>query len=232
MEKQYVKYKGKSYLINEPTIEDWSRIMMLQEWSDEREFSTILLSQITGLSQEEIENADYQEILDAAQTISQYFLVESSEFKNEFEFNDKTYRFLDLPNLKFGEFIDIDGFLTKPVVEKKKEMNLLMAMLYREVDEDGNYLAYDSSKVQLRAEEFKKLPVKYVNGASSFFLRLGKISQGNMTLSFWSRVKMMMKMIYLSVKFLLLISFGLGSALLSHWLTKILQKLTKSHNTR
>jgi hypothetical protein len=232
MEKQYVKYKGKSYLINEPTIEDWARIMVLQEWSDEREFSTILLSQITGLSQEEIENADYQEILDAAQTISKYFLEDSSEFKNEFEFNDKKYKFLDLPNLKFGEFIDIDGFLTKPVVEKKKEMNLLMAMLYREVDEDGNYLPYDSSKVQLRAEEFKKLPVKYVNGASSFFLRLGKISQGNMTLSFWSRVKMMMKMIYLSVKFLLLISFGVGLGLLLHWRTKISRRLTRLLNTR
>lgn len=232
MEKQYVKYKGKNYLINEPTIEDWSKIMILQEWSDEREFSTILLSQITGLSQEEIENADYQEILDAAQTISQYFLVDSSEFKNEFEFNGKKYRFLDLPNLKFGEFIDIDGFLTKPVIEKKKEMNLLMAMLYREVDENGNYLPYDSSKVQLRSEEFKKLPVKYVNGASSFFLRLGKISQGNMTLSFWNKVKMMMKMIYLSVKFLALISFGIGLALLSRLPMKISQKLTRLRNTR
>jgi hypothetical protein len=232
MEKQYVKYKGKNYLINEPTIEDWSKIMILQEWSDEREFSTILLSQITGLSQEEIENADYQEILDAAQTISQYFLVDSSEFKNEFEFNGKKYRFLDLPNLKFGEFIDIDGFLTKPVIEKKKEMNLLMAMLYREVDENGNYLPYDSSKVQLRSEEFKKLPVKYVNGASSFFLRLGKISQGNMTLSFWNKVKMMTRMIYLSVKFLLLISFGVGLALLSRLPMKISQKLTRLRNTR
>lgn len=232
MEKQYVKYKGKNYLINEPTIEDWSKIMILQEWSDEREFSTILLSQITGLSQEEIENADYQEILDAAQTISQYFLVDSSEFKNEFEFNGKKYRFLDLPNLKFGEFIDIDGFLTKPVIEKKKEMNLLMAMLYREVDENGNYLPYDSSKVQLRSEEFKKLPVKYVNGASSFFLRLGKISQGNMTLSFWNKVKMMTKMIYLCVKFLALISFGVGLALLSRLPMKISQKLTRLRNTR
>jgi hypothetical protein len=232
MEKQYVKYKGKNYLINEPTIEDWSKIMILQEWSDEREFSTILLSQITGLSQEEIENADYQEILDAAQTISEYFLVESSEFKNEFEFNDKKYRFLDLPNLKFGEFIDIDGFLTKPVIEKKKEMNLLMAMLYREVGEDGNYLPYDSSKVQLRAEEFKKLPVKYVNGASSFFLRLGRISQGNTTLSFWSKVKMMTRMIYLSVKFLLLIGFGVGLALLLRLPTKISQRWMRLRNTR
>lgn len=232
MEKQYVKYKGKNYIINEPTIEDWARIMILQEWSDEREFSTILLSQITGLSQEEIENADYQEILDAAQTISKYFLQDSSEFKNEFEFNGKKYRFLDLPNLKFGEFIDIDGFLTKPVIEKKKEMNLLMAMLYREVDENGNYLPYDSSKVQLRAEEFKKLPVKYVNGASSFFLRLEKISQGSIKLSLWSRVKMMMKMIYLSVKFLVLLSFGVGLALLSRLPMKISQRWTKSRNTR
>jgi hypothetical protein len=40
MEKQYVKYKGKKYLINEPTIEDWARIMVLQQWSDEREFAT------------------------------------------------------------------------------------------------------------------------------------------------------------------------------------------------
>jgi hypothetical protein len=232
MEKQYVKYKGKNYLINEPTIEDWARIMVLQEWSDERQFSTILLSQITGLSQEEIENADYQEILDAAQTISEYFLTESSEFKNEFKFNNKTYRFLDLPNLKFGEFVDIDGFLTKPVVEKKKEMNLLMAMLYREVDEDGKYLPYDSSKVQLRAEEFKKLPVKYVNGASSFFLRLGRLSQGNTTLSFWSKAKMMMKVIYLSVKFLLLIGFGVGLALLLRLPMKISQRWKKLRNTR
>jgi hypothetical protein len=232
MEKQYVKYKGKSYEINEPTIEDWSRIMVLQEWSDEREFSTILLSQITGLSQEEIENADYQEILDAAQTISKYFLTESTDFKNEFEFNGKKYKFLDLPNLKFGEFIDIDGFLTKPVVEKKKEMNLLMALLYREVDEKGEYLPYDSSKVQLRAEEFKKLPVKYVNGASSFFLRLDKILRGNIKLSFWSRMTMTVRMIYLLVKFLALIVFGVGSVLLLRLPTKILQRWTKSRNTR
>lgn len=227
MEKQYVKYKGKSYVINEPTIEDWARIMILQEWSDEREFATILLSQITGLSQEEIENADYQEILDAAHTISKYFLTESSEFKNEFEFNDKKYRFLDLPNLKFGEFIDIDGFLTKPVVEKKKEMNLLMAMLYREVDEKGEYIPYDSSKVQLRAEEFKKLPVRYVNGASSFFLRLEQISQGNMKLSLWNRVKMTTKMIYLPVKFLVFLSFGVGLGLLLHLRMKISRRWMK-----
>lgn len=231
MEKQYVKYKGKSYVINEPTIEDWSRIMILQEWSDEREFATILLSQITGLTNEEIENADYQEVLNAAQTISEYFLKESSEFKNEFEFNGTKYRFLDLTNLTFGEFIDIDGFLTKPIVEKKKEMNLLMSMLYREVDDNNKTLPYDSGKVQLRGEEFKKLPVKYVHGASSFFLRSEKLLRGSMTGYSWLRTKMVLKMIWLLVKFTALTSFGVGLALLSRLPTKISQRWKRLRNT-
>lgn len=231
MEKQYVKYKGKKYLINEPTIEDWARIMVLQQWSDEREFATILLSQITGLSVEEIENADYQEVLNAAQVISEYFLQESTEFKNEFEFNETKYRFLDLTNMTFGEFIDLDGFLQKPVIEKQKEMNLLMAMLYREVDDKGTTLPYDSGKVQLRAEEFKKLPVKYVHGASSFFLRGEKLLRGSMTGYSWFRTKMILKMIWMLVKFTALTSFGVGLALLLRLPTKILRRLKKSPNT-
>jgi hypothetical protein len=231
MEKQYVKYKGKKYLINEPTIEDWARIMVLQQWSDEREFATILLSQITGLSVEEIENADYQEVLNAAQVISEYFLQESTEFKNEFEFNETKYRFLDLTNMTFGEFIDLDGFLQKPVVEKQKEMNLLMAMLYREVDDKGTTLPYDSGKVQFRAEEFKKLPVKYVHGASSFFLRGEKLLRGSMTGYSWFRTKMILKMIWMLVKFTALTSFGVGLALLLRLPTKILRRLKKSPNT-
>lgn len=231
MEKQYVKYNGKDYLINEPTIEMWSKIMVLQEWTDEREFSVILLSQITGLSQQEIENTDYQEVLNASQIISEYFLNDSSKFINEFEFNGKNYRFLDLPNLSFGEFIDIDSFLTKPITERKKEMSLLMAMLYREVDKNGKYLPYDSKLIQLKAEEFKKLPVKYVNGSSTFFLRLEKILLGSSKLSLWSRRKMIARMIWLIVKLIVLIPFGVGSALLSRLLTKISPKWMKSRNT-
>lgn len=231
MEKQYVKYKGKKYLINEPTIEDWARIMVLQQWSDEREFATILLSQITGLSVEEIENADYQEVLNAAQVISQYFLNDSKEFKNEFEFNETKYRFLDLTNMTFGEFIDLDGFLQKPVIERQKEMNLLMAMLYREVDDKGMTLPYDSGKVQLRAEEFKKLPVKYVHGSANFFLRGEKLLRGSMMRYSWFRTKMIIKMIWMLVKFSVLTSFGVGLALLLRLPTKISQRLKKSPNT-
>ena len=165
MEKKYIQYKGKSYPINPPTIEVWSKITALQEWMDEMELYVVLLSEVTGLSKEEIENADYEEVFNSAQIIADYFLSEGTEFINQFEFNGKHYKFIDLPNLTFGEFIDIDTFLQKPVNERKTEMNMLMAMLYRETDEKGNYKPYDAQQLEIKALEFKKLSIKYINDA-------------------------------------------------------------------
>lgn len=227
-----IKYKGKKYTVSEPTIADWSKLVLLQEWTDEREFSVKLLSMITGLTEEEVENADASEIVKVSNELSGFLMKNATEFKNEIEFKDKKYRFLDLANLTFGEFIDIDTYLSKTPTEKKKEMHLLMAMLYREVDENGNYKPYDSKLVQQRAEEFKKLPVKYVNGATSFFLRLDRILRGDLKASFWEQVKMMGKMIWLLVKFSTLISFGLGLGRLYLWLTTISQRLMKLLNIR
>jgi hypothetical protein len=222
-----LKYKGKKYTVNDPTIADWSKIIALQEWTNEREFSIKLMSMITGLTEEEIENADAIEVVKATTELSSFLMEKSNEFKNEIEFNDKKYKFLDLPNLTFGEFIDIDTFLTKTPAEKQREMHLLMAMLYREVDEKGNYLPYNSNKLQARAEEFKKLPVRYLNGASTFFLRLDRILRGGLKGSFWQQTKMILKMIWLLVKFTVLISFGLGLARLYLYLTTTLQKLKR-----
>lgn len=52
-------YKGKDYKVNEPTVQDWSTLVLLQEWTDEREFCVKLLSFVTGLTEEEIENSDF-----------------------------------------------------------------------------------------------------------------------------------------------------------------------------
>jgi hypothetical protein len=225
-------YQNKQYQIDEPTVEMWSKLTLLQEWTDEREFCVKLLSFITGLTEEEIENSDYMEVVKLSNEISVFLTQDGDKFYNEFSFNNKNYRFLDLPNLTFGEFIDIDTYLTKEPHEKKKEMPLLMAMLYREVDDKGNTLPYDSGKVYLRGEEFKKLPVKYIHGASSFFLRGEKLLRGNMTGFSWRRTMMILKMIWLLVKFTALTSFGVGLALLLRLPTKISQRWTKSRNTR
>jgi len=223
-------YKNKQYEIEEPTVEMWSKLVLLQEWTDEREFCVRLLSMTTGLTEEEIENSDYLEVVKISNEISVFLTQDGDKFYNEFSFNNKNYRFLDLPNLTFGEFIDIDTYLTKEPHEKKKEMPLLMAMLYRELDENGQYKPYNSKELQLKAEEFKKLPVKYVRGATNFFFHLDKTLQGNFRASFWQNLKLMGQMIWILVRFIPLISFGVGSLLLYRWRTRILQRLKKLLN--
>lgn len=220
-------YKNKQYQIAEPTVEMWSKLVLLQEWTDEREFCVKLLSFTTGLTEEEIENSDYLEVIKISNEISAFLNQDGDKFYNEFEFNEKKYRFLDLPNLTFGEFVDIDTYLSKEEHEKKKEMPLLMAMLYREVDEKGHYKPYNSKELQLKAEEFKKLPVRYVRGSTNFFFHLDKTLQGNFRGSFVLKLKLMAKMIWILVRFIPLIGFGVGSLLLFPWRTRILQKLKK-----
>jgi hypothetical protein len=225
-------YKNKEYIVDEPTVEMWSKLVLLQEWTDEREFCIKLLSFITGLTEEDIENSDYMEVVKLSNEISTFLTQDGDKFYNEFSFNNKNYRFLDLPNLTFGEFIDIDTYLTKEPHEKKKEMPLLMAMLYRELDENGNYKPYNSKELQVKAEEFKKLPVKYVRGSTNFFFHLEKTLSGNFQGSFWERLKLMGKMIWILVKFVPLISTGVGLLLLSRWREKILQKSKRLLNIR
>ena len=225
-------YKGKQYEIEEPTVEMWSKLTMIQEWTEEREFAVELLSLITGLSPEEIENSDFEEVVRISQEISQFLMQESDKFHNEFEFDGKKYRFLDLPNLTFGEFIDIDTYLSKEAHEKKKELPLLMAMLYRELDENGKYKPYNSKELQTKADTFKKLPVKYVKGASTFFFRLDRILQNNFkdsSIPKWKQIKMT---IWVFVKFIPLILFGVGLGHLSRLRMRISRRLKKLLNIR
>jgi hypothetical protein len=219
-----LNYKGKTYKVDEPRLDVWSKLILLQEWTDEREFAIRLLSFITGLTEEEIEQSDYMEVLQAAADLSKYLMSESKVFHNEFDFNGVKYKFLDLSNMTFGEFIDIDTYISKSDVEKKKELNLFMAMLYREVDDKGNYKPYDSNEMIRRAEIFKKLPVKYVNGATTFFLRLEKILSNNTKISLSMRLKTMINTIWIVKKLIVSTSIGVGSLLLSRLRKKILRK--------
>jgi hypothetical protein len=220
MEKHKISYGGKDYEVIEPTIELWGRLASLQDWTDETEFAIILISHMTGLSKEDIQKSNWHDVLTVSQNISNHLLHESKEFHKEFEFEGQKYKFIDLPNLTFGDFIDIDTFLSKPEIERRREMNLLMALLYKE---EGDKV----SDTMLRAERFKRLPVKYVNGASTFFLRLEKISQGSSQLSLLSKLKMKMKMISIIVKLVVSVSIGGGLALLSTWREKILPRSKK-----
>jgi hypothetical protein len=220
MEKHKISYGGKDYEVIEPTIELWGKLASLQDWTDETEFAIILISHMTGLSKEDIQKSNWHDVLTVSQNISNHLLHESKLFHKDFEFEGQKYKFIDLPNLTFGDFIDIDTFLSKPEIERRREMNLLMALLYKE---EGDKV----SDTMLRAERFKRLPVKYVNGASTFFLRLEKISQGSSQLSLLSRLKMKMTMISIIVKLVVSGSIGVGLVHLSTWREKILRRSKK-----
>jgi hypothetical protein len=210
MEKHYIEYKSKKYPVIEPTIELWQKLTGLQNWTDETEFAVMMISYMTGLDREEILQADWEQIIAASQNITNHFLSEGKSFHPEFEYDGKKYRFVDLPNLTFGEFVDIDTFLSRPEIERKRELNLMMALLYREVDKDGKIELYDGSKIQLRAEKFKKLPVKYVNGATTFFLRIERILHKSSRLSSGKRLRLRIRVIWTLVKLLISRSFGVG----------------------
>lgn len=227
MEKQFIKYNGKNYEVKEPTIDVWGKLASLQDWTEENEFSVLLISEVTGLSKEEILMSDWKEILVASQNLSNYLLNQGKEFYNEFEFEGQKYKFVDLPNLSFGEFVDIDSYLIKPLVERRRELHFLAAMLYREVDEDGKIKKYNGNDLPGRAEKFKRLPIKYLNGASSFFLLIEKISRGNIQISLRTRFKMRMKVIWTLAKLIVLTSIGAGLIRWSLWRKKTSLKSNK-----
>ena len=226
-----ITYNDKEYKVEEPSLEMWIRLSAWKDILEEQDFVLRLISEATGLNEDEIKKADWYDIMMVGSILTEYLTQQSEDFHNEFEFAGNKYRFIDLPNLTFGEFIDIDTVLSREEHERKMSLNVLMAMLYREVGKDGKLIEYDSAKVQERAELFKKLPVKYLHGAMSFFLRLEKILQ-KPSLKFlvimkWIQMKKKIGKLTKKVSQ----SIGGGLAFLRQLRTKTLGKWVKSPNT-
>jgi hypothetical protein len=220
MNKHIITYEGKDYEVKEPTIEMWTRLGVLKDILDEGEFLIKVISEATGLKDKEIKQADWYDIMTVGTNLTDYLINQTSDFHNEFVFKDVKYRFIDLPNLTFGEFIDIDSFITKPEIERKSQLNMLMALFYREVGEDGKIVKYDGGLVAERAELFKKLPIKYVHGALGFFLLLEKTLL-EPSPKFLTRVKwIQMKMKVERMKAKVLRSIGVGLEYLQFWRTR------------
>lgn len=225
MEQHYIKYDGKEYLVAEPTIMVWNRLAGAQSLQDEEAFRYTLISTATGLDEEEIRQADWLDVFKVSEYLTDYYMVQSPRFYNHFIFNETLYKFIDLENLTFGEFIDIDSFLSQPTSYRMGNMNMLMALLYRETDENGKVLKYDASKVSERAQLFKLLPAKYLQGAIFFFGTLENILSVLMKQSLIQRKLRLMKMNLKRKMIKLLNSVGVGIQQLYIWLKKTSTKL-------
>lgn len=170
MEKHYVVFDGKEYEVQEPTVELWNRLQLLKDLYQENEFHLMLISLATGLTVEDIKEADWESVYETSTYLANYFLKESEKFYKEFEYKGVKYGFIDLENLSFGEFIDIEEYFGRAEAKRNSEINWLLALLYREKGDDGKVVRYDASKVKERAEMFRNLPMKYTSAFRFFFL--------------------------------------------------------------
>jgi len=224
MEKHYIVYDGNEYEITEPTIEFWNRLVLLKDLYEDKDFSLMIISMATGLDIDEIKKADWEGVYETSNYLADYFLNISDKFYNTFEFKGKKYQFIDLENLTFGEFIDLEEFFSRPVSKKQTELNYLMALLYREVDEDGKLTPYDATKVMERATLFRALPIRYMRGAQRFFFHLRRILQAS-TRSYFHKKMYQMKW---KLQKLLRV-FGVGMEHLYFYLVRIYLKFKKWH---
>lgn len=184
---QRIKYNGKTYTVGEPTLDVYMAIQKEIEYSTDLDLSISLIGWITGLSDEEIRQADALTIVNVAENLMRYYNDAEKRFYETFTFNGKDYKFIDLKNMTFGEYIDIDTFLQKPESEKQTKLNELMALLYREVDSEGKYKPYNVEDVKRVSMEFKKLPLKYLNGSLVFFYNIGNMSLNPTRLYLWKQ---------------------------------------------
>lgn len=197
MTTQFIEYKGKKYPIKEPTIKMWSDVMKLQGILDEQDMFIKIIEITTGLSQEEILSADAKEVMEAGKLVFAYLNQQDKKVVNEFEHNGITYQFLDVSDVSFGQFVDIDTFLSKDEAYRIQNLNELAAYLYTEKG-----TKYGDVKIKKRIKAFEDLPVKYLEGSVFFLLSSAKASAEITTL--YSQSKLLWTMMKMKIVFRLI----------------------------
>jgi hypothetical protein len=166
-----IEYNGKKYPIKEPTIRTWSEVMKLRELLDEGELFIKIIELTTGLSKEEILNADASQVNKVGEQVLSIVTGSNKKVVKTFEYEGEEYEFLDIQSLSFGQYIDIDTFLSKDEGYRTQNLNELAAYLYIEKG-----TKYGEKNISKRADKFKDLPIKYMEGSVFFLLSTANLS--------------------------------------------------------
>jgi hypothetical protein len=176
------KVEGKEYELPEViNVENYCKIFKIKDLLSDEYFAAKLVSIVTGAPVEKLMEGDYDQLNYLAAYILNMMPKETPKFQDKFTIDGVEYGFF--PNwreMTYAEFVDMDTISTRPVDEMLNMLHVLAAVMYRpivKVDEDKEYHIekYDVKTMTKRAELFKKkLDVRYVLGAQSFFSLLGK----------------------------------------------------------
>jgi hypothetical protein len=221
MEKHVIKYNGREIEITEPTIEIWKKLTSMKTVLETDTFGIHLVSAVTEIPVEELRDMDTFEVLSVAEALSEYYLKLDTKFYDEFEFEGVTYKFTNLKNMKFGQYIDIQTFYADDEATRTKNLNKLMAMLYL-----PKGCEYEPAAMNVRAEDFNRLPVRYLQGAALFFSIL--ITSLNESTQPSSVVKMMRWKVMGTI----LRTIGGGITSLLQWVNVTLSKWKRYLNYR
>lgn len=172
METIQVELNKKKYTIEEPNIQLWSNVMKFKDLLDDEELYIKMISEVLGITRDEVLSADTTEIIEIGDYVYSFINKESKKLFKQIDFKGEKYNLVDVNNISFGQYVDIDTFLRKDEGYRIANLNELAAYLYTE---EG--VVYTNSNIKLRIEEFKTLPIKYVEGAIFFLLNLARASQ-------------------------------------------------------
>ena len=192
-----VEHNGKKFEIKEITIDMWSSVMKLKDLLEEEELYIRMISQVTGLSREEVLTCDAYTIQKVGDTIMNIVNQESKQLFRQIEHKEIKYNLVDVTKITFGQFVDIDTFLKKDEAYRVANLNELAAYLYCE-----DNMEYGKTDFSLRIEAFKDLPVKYIEGSLFFLLNLAKGSEEIIKL--YSQSKLMWKILKMRILLMLI----------------------------
>lgn len=106
------------------------------------------------------------------------FISESPKPNDEEELviGDKTYRWVgNLNQLTVGEVISIEQCIDLEQLSYSCSLDVVAAVLLREVKDDGTLKNFDAKDFGLHRELFGKLPVSDIQGKVNFFIAGGKM---------------------------------------------------------
>ena len=94
-----------------------------------------MISILTGLSMDEIREVELSSIENASSAIYEMIMNQENKFHEFIIHNNKKYQFINLKNIKFGEYVDLDSFLARPLSYRMQNLHEFMALVYKELDD-------------------------------------------------------------------------------------------------
>lgn len=157
--------------INEIPLMNYQKFLKVQKNSNDEEFIAQKMIEIfCGIELKEVVKMKLTSINDLVLHFNQIFSVKP-KFQPRFKIGNMEYGFIpDLENISFGEYVDLDNYLSN-----WDDYHKAMAVMYRPITETrkDKYNIFEYNGASEFSDAMKYAPMDVAIGASVFFWTLG-----------------------------------------------------------